>query len=55
MSKPLVEYVSPTVWKVLLVLLIIAILIATIIGAINASQNERIPEPWEYPPEERYS
>jgi ABC-type glycerol-3-phosphate transport system permease component len=39
MSKPLVEYVSETVWKILLTLIVLAIVVLSIIGAINAHNN----------------
>ncbi len=47
MSKPLVEYVSETVWKLLLALIVLTIVVLSIIGAVNASNNyvEELPYP----------
>lgn len=57
MSKPLVEYVDPAIWKVLLVLIVLGAIVGSIIGAINVLNEYEEPinplyDPYYYNPYE---
>lgn len=57
MSKPLVEYVSSTTWKVILAVFVSTAIILSIIGAINVLNDYEEPinplyDPYYYNPYE---